>query len=849
MLYNTHKMIPKSLKSIFSQKNESDVVGSHHHRSRSTGDSSSTEHTDKLPSILKFAPDGFIGGFLKSHSRQSSSTTSPSSEQRNGNIPGPITVGNDSKSPNLVLASGSPTGSSDNTAPNTLGSPKSPTSPQIMSVASPSTLRAHQTSQSSSPIGHTDSACSPPSDTNSPEKFPSLENGNSDEMVMSEPGEINDAGYDSDDHEDDEDDDDDDVNEEDINYSENTSPDPLDVSNESLLIQRVSSSRSNIINRRLSRPHLHMEEADAESIIGGIVTRDSTPPDADQRMSHQTSDPKTFSFSLPFSNPLASLEFPNFKLPSIFSNDNNTPKISSEEYAALQMEVDDRLYRQMSVSSAQEDSIYNTVRQQDNSRLRAMRQAFTPNISIDSLNPLSSPKQDTFPPIEGDVVILGGYRGSILRDRASGRRVWIPIKAGFNLRKIDLTIGPKDEDEIDMLKKIYPDGMLTHIGPLDVSRKLIKKLRSNPNCKVHEFGYDWRLSSDINSERLYKFLKALPSNRNFDEKTQRKVRRKGAIVIAHSMGGLIAHHAMQKDPTIFRALLYAGVPSSCPNILGPLKHGDSVLLSSKILTQQVNFLMRSSYVFLPLNGRCFVNKTDSNVKYEIDFFDVNTWIKYELSPMVVKPLAKRRATTGSEGGSFNVSDVRNSLNNFTRDRLKGFTFTTDVPSSLENGKTNTFTLPDQKLISYDEAVEYLDRTLKRTKKFLLELDYDESKADLYPPLASIYSYSVPTLRGSKVGSREEIRTDIYDDLLFGAGDGVIYHKWLMPEPKGFKVVAKISTDRGHVGLLNDIDAVGRALWAILAKEKETVASPVTSSISSTNGVLDHEKHAVLINNS
>ena len=78
---------------------------------------------------------------------------------------------------------------------------------------------------------------------------------------------------------------------------------------------------------------------------------------------------------------------------------------------------------------------------------------------------------------------------------------------------------------------------------------------------------------------------------------------------------------------------------------------------------------------------------------------------------------------------------------------------------------------------------------------------------------------------------------------------MIYHKWLMPEPKGFNVVAKISTDRGHVGLLNDLDAVGRALWAILAKEKETLASPVTSSISSTNGVLDHEKHAVLINNS
>ncbi|KAF5099911.1 hypothetical protein D0Z03_000914 [Geotrichum reessii] len=292
------------------------------------------------------------------------------------------------------------------------------------------------------------------------------------------------------------------------------------------------------------------------------------------------------------------------------------------------------------------------------------------------------------------------------------------------------------------------------------------------------------------------------------------------------MGGLIAHHAMQQEPTLFRGLLYAGVPSSCPNILGPLRHGDSVLMSSKILTQQVNFLMRSSYVFLPLDGRCFVNKYDSSIKYDLDFFDVNTWIKYELSPLVVKnsvSTTSQSAQTTTETISKNYAEVKVTINNITRD-LRSRTFGSDPMKTAENLDTESkaFTLPDQKILEPEEAIEYLDRTLKRTKKFLLELEYDTAKANLYPPLATLYSYSVPTLKGSKVENADAIRTDSYEDLLFGAGDGVIYQKWIMPEPKGFSVVARVVTDRGHVGLLNDVDAAGRALAAIVEAEQKNL---------------------------
>lgn len=859
--------LPRSLKSIFAAKTPADGTLSDHDQVQNTTQTSrrharsasldtAQSGSDTLIGSTTFkrisSHSHSIGGFIRSHYRSSSASKSSNNEPKNSGSSRPSSKptrgfenhantfsdgtgtqlesrksnrGNNTK---IIRSSTTPVAHFHNI--------NTPSSPQITPVflkipekksenSESITLPASSSSPDfvSSPVSLQmnpadvveDEVAVPNSVTcTSPIQKPLNSNG----LLVEEPGEINDAALDSDDHEDDEDPDEEPSSPV-INYS-------LDA--DSGNANDPQQSRPNIGDRRLSRTHSHMIHADAESIIGGINTRasiDQSQQMLDEVIANQTSERKTFSFSLPFSNPLASIEFRNFrpKLPSLFGTDSAHPGLSNEEFNRMQAEVENQLTRQLTVSSMQETDVYNSIKQQDNSRLRAIRQTLTPNITIDRFNPLSPAKPDSFPAVEGEVVIMGGYRGSILRDRASGRRVWIPIKAGFNLRKIDLTVGPRDEDEYEMFKKIYPDGMLSHIGPVDVSRKLIKKLRANPNCKVYEFGYDWRLSSDINSERLRKFLKDLPSNKHYNKTSGR---RKGAIVIAHSMGGLIAHHAMQQEPTLFRGLLYAGVPSSCPNILGPLRHGDSVLMSSKILTQQVNFLMRSSYVFLPLDGRCFVNKYDSSIKYDLDFFDVNTWIKYELSPLVVKnsiSATLQSAQTTTETISKNYAEVKVTINNITRD-LRSRTFGLDPMKTAENFDTESkaFTLPDQKILEPEEAIGYLDRTLKRTKKFLLELEYDAAKANLYPPLATLYSYSVPTLKGSKVENADAIRTDSYEDLLFGAGDGVIYHKWTMPEPKGFSVVARVATDRGHVGLLNDVDAAGRALAAILEAEQKNL---------------------------
>lgn len=88
--------------------------------------------------------------------------------------------------------------------------------------------------------------------------------------------------------------------------------------------------------------------------------------------------------------------------------------------------------------------------------------------------------------------------------------------------------------------------------------------------------------------------------------------------------------------------------------------------------------------------------------------------------------------------------------------------------------------------------------------------------NVYPQLAYI-GKSVPTVYGARVASREAIKyTDAYDDLVFAAGDGIVLASAAML-PRGYRCVknGKVETDRGHVGLLGDVEGVGRALQAII----------------------------------
>lgn len=358
------------------------------------------------------------------------------------------------------------------------------------------------------------------------------------------------------------------------------------------------------------------------------------------------------------------------------------------------------------------------------------------------------------------------------------RQLWVPIKVGLNLRKVDLELGIGEDGDRRATEKVIPGGMLSHIGPVDISRRLFKRLRTCENARagklrVHDYGYDWRLHPAHLSGQLLEFLQTLPCNKPGVTKSER-----GATVIAHSLGGLITRHAVNQRPELFRGVVYAGVPTTCVNILGPLRNGDEVLMSSRVLTAQVNFTIRTSFALLPLDGRCFFDKSTKE-EYPVDFFDPQTWIEHRLSPCVARPLPPLAAPPKPTGISGYVNSVTSAFPSFSLPRRKSMsspkqpgdsmkptvaggvaapdTMNSNAQSSdvaMANGNIATngtandgddeeYQAPSVRTavtLPREEAIAYLTRTLATVKKFKEELVFDvkHDTANLYPPIAVIY---------------------------------------------------------------------------------------------------------------
>ncbi|WYZ40401.1 hypothetical protein EsH8_IV_000742 [Colletotrichum jinshuiense] len=449
--------------------------------------------------------------------------------------------------------------------------------------------------------------------------------------------------------------------------------------------------------------------------------------------------------------------------------------------------------------------------------------------------------------LTGDLVILGGYRGSILRSaEPPHHQLWAPVKIGLNMRKADLEVGLDPEDEESMEERIIPSGMLQNIGPIDISRKLFKKIASCENVRkgklrLWDYGYDWRLSPHLLSRKMAEFLEKLPSNQP-DSKEPR-----GALVLAHSLGGLITRHVVNQRPELFSGVVYVGTPQRCINVLGPLRDGDAVLLNEKILTAQVNFSLRTTFVFLPDDGRCFVNK-DTKEEYKVNFHDVNDWIKYRLSPCIETPLPplipKEKSTTfGSllSVRSRSSSDKKQhhtlppSLADAARKaelaREGNMNPQIDGNSHHQalNSKPSPFTkgVPGTPTpVNRAKYLAYLERVLPEIKRFRAETQFNPalSQSNQYPPLGVIYGKEIPTVYAVQVSSREAIaHAGAYDDLIFRAGDGVVLAREAQL-PEGYELVrgGRVSTERGHLTMLGDMPAVGKALEAVVRGRRKGI---------------------------
>ncbi|KAM7197068.1 hypothetical protein V8F20_006821 [Naviculisporaceae sp. PSN 640] len=620
---------------------------------------------------------------------------------------------------------------------------------------------------------------------------------------------------------------------------------------------------------------------------------------------------------------------------------------------------DSLLYHSLSrVSSLGDDDRFVNIREQVNSRFKAIKDSWDgpsfklpqfPNILNPPLKrPIDpvpaahrsntfhsshqrvqsnnlSPLDSVLETLTGDIVVMGGYRGSILRSsHPPYRQLWVPVKVGLNMRKVNLEVGLDPEDEENMEEHIFASGMLQNIGPVDISKRLFKKLREcenarTGNLRVHDYGYDWRLSPHLLSRKLERFLERLACNRPGVPKEQR-----GAWVISHSLGGLITRHVVNQRPELFAGVVYAGTPNRCVNILGPIRNGDAVLLNEKVLTAQVHFSLRTSFVFLPEDGFCFVDK-NTGEEYPVDFYNVDDWIKYRLSPCVSEPalpplsrsngtfssllgltdslsglplrsrsisqLRKAATSIGSSDGHHGLglggkdrtlapqmgssssattananansgaytqsSALRRHANSLPIDsnththththtetspkpnddnNSNPISSSTTTSTSASSSSPTTTSKPSHNHLLFPHEpsqnptltrnLAYLRRTLTQTKQFRSELAHNPSHQtqNIYPPMSVIYAKDIPTVYAARVAGREGIPcADAYDDLVFRSGDGVVLARESML-PEGYELVkdGRVCTDRGHVTLLGDLNAVGRALGGVVRGRRKGI---------------------------
>jgi len=617
-----------------------------------------------------------------------------------------------------------------------------------------------------------------------------------------------------------------------------------------------SQVRAPALRRSMSDQSLHLHRSLSRvSSLGDDTRFETVQEQVNNRMKAIKDSWQDSSIRLPSFPAFSGINFDSFKPDFTFSGRNNQPSIDRRPSNS---------YRNGSGVGVLSPTLQDT--QQD---ARAIGKSVTGGPTKKSA--LTHPHfSKTCAELEGDLVILGGYRGSILRSaEPPHHQLWVPIKVGLNIRKVDLELGLNLEDDENSESKIIPGGILANIGPVDISRRLFRRLRATDNAKsgrlrVHDYGYDWRLDPLVLSRKQNEFIEKLPCNQPGTPKHKR-----GATVIAHSLGGLITMHAVNQRPDLYAGVVYAGCPfTSCVNILGPLRNGDDVLLSSRVLTAQVNFTVRTSYALLPLSGRCFFNR-ETKEEYPVDFFDINTWIENRLSPCIARPLPPltqppstgilstlSNAIPDFPGRRASVSFFESAKNTIShpKERTIGGIAKPDTmnaqgpeseqsvssgnishqsatartslePSGMDHGSASP-SVATAVTLPRDKAIAYLDRTLKRVKQFKLDQAFrpEHKEINIYPPAAVIYGKSTPTVYGARVRDREAIKhADAYDDLAFASGDGVVLARAAML-PEGYQAArgGVISSERGHVTLLGDLEAIGRAVNAIHAARQKGV---------------------------
>ncbi|RKO89573.1 hypothetical protein BDK51DRAFT_45262 [Blyttiomyces helicus] len=237
------------------------------------------------------------------------------------------------------------------------------------------------------------------------------------------------------------------------------------------------------------------------------------------------------------------------------------------------------------------------------------------------------------------------------------------------------------------------------------------------------------------------------------------------------MGGLVTLSATNRSPHLFRGVVFAGTPfGPVPLILWALRRGAPFMLNPHLMSASLHFSTRSAYVFLPTDGRAFVDESGRDLV--MDFFDPDVWIDMRLSQVVSRARAKSAAAASGKREPGEVARLRS----------------------------------------------YLTRVLPGAANFRDGLNYRPELDGQYPLFVCVVGDRWPTPTRIRVALRDVEGASGREVQLqwpcgFEPGDGVVPRS-SMDMPTGF-TFATVKTGISHPGMLNDIGAMRKALKKVV----------------------------------
>ncbi len=198
------------------------------------------------------------------------------------------------------------------------------------------------------------------------------------------------------------------------------------------------------------------------------------------------------------------------------------------------------------------------------------------------------------------VIFVPGIKGSILEK--GGEKAWLKARDVIFSR---LSLKYEEGDDIKATGVFTGFTFFPYLAEYQPYYGITANLACSANAYL--FYYDWRDYPDTNSKK-------------FGELVERVIRETGKkpSIVAHSMGGLIAHGYIKEHPEKIDKVVYVSVPFQ-PGVsyFDDVNEGAPVGLNSKLLSKEVIFSHPASYLLIPHKG--------SGRFYGKELMEANTW--------------------------------------------------------------------------------------------------------------------------------------------------------------------------------------------------------------------------------